>query len=104
VPHEERRSGLISAQRPSAPAADFADRIGIHAAAALETYWRSPVRVGRRLSQVTVDWAGCNLATAAMAWPYRTALVSTGLETFGYENQVVFSDRRAAADRASRSS
>ena len=52
-----------------------------------KTYWRSPGDAG---FPVTVDWAGSrNVAAAEMSWPAPHRISVSGLETFGYENQVV---------------
>ncbi|HSK40725.1 MAG TPA: protein-disulfide reductase DsbD domain-containing protein, partial [Arenibaculum sp.] len=53
-----------------------------------KTYWRSPGDAG--LPPV-VDWAGSsNLEAADMAWPAPHRFTLFGLETFGYEGEVVF--------------
>jgi len=52
-----------------------------------KTYWRSPGDAG---FPVTVDWAGSrNLAAAELTWPVPHRFSVYGLETFGYEDQVV---------------
>ena len=52
-----------------------------------KTYWRSPGDAGL---PVTVDWAGSvNVASAALAWPAPHRFVQSGLDTFGYEDEVV---------------
>lgn len=53
-----------------------------------KTYWRSPGDAG---IPVTIDWAGSeNLADAEMAWPAPHRFSLFGLDTFGYEREVVF--------------
>lgn len=53
-----------------------------------KTYWRSPGDAG---IPVTIDWAGSeNLADAEMAWPVPHRFSLFGLDTFGYEREVVF--------------
>ncbi|WP_425450418.1 protein-disulfide reductase DsbD family protein [Virgifigura deserti] len=53
-----------------------------------KTYWRSPGDAG---IPVTVDWTGSeNLASADMAWPVPHRFTLFGLDTFGYEREVVF--------------
>ena len=52
-----------------------------------KTYWRSPGDAGL---PVTVDWAGSvNVASAALAWPVPHRFSLSGLDTFGYEDEVV---------------
>src|SRR5262245_43160060 len=53
-----------------------------------KTYWRTPGDAG---FPVSVDWAGSsNLAAADMAWPAPHRFSLFGLDTFGYQDQVVF--------------
>ena len=53
-----------------------------------KTYWRSPGDAG---IPVAVDWTGSeNLDSAAMAWPAPHRFTLFGLDTFGYEREVVF--------------
>jgi suppressor for copper-sensitivity B len=53
-----------------------------------KTYWRTPGDAG---FPVSVDWTGStNLAAAEMAWPAPHRFSLFGLDTFGYQNQVVF--------------
>ncbi|HVI87070.1 MAG TPA: protein-disulfide reductase DsbD domain-containing protein [Dongiaceae bacterium] len=53
-----------------------------------KTYWRSPGDAGFPL---TIDYAGSkNLAGADLAWPIPHRFQLFGLQTFGYEDQVVF--------------
>ena len=53
-----------------------------------KTYWRSPGDAGL---PVTVDWAGStNVASAVMAWPVPHRFSINNLDTFGYEDEVVF--------------
>ncbi len=53
-----------------------------------KTYWRAPGDAG---FPVTVDWTGStNLANASFAWPVPHRFTLFGLDTFGYENEVVF--------------
>src|SRR5215475_4938728 len=52
-----------------------------------KTYWRSPGDAGL---PVTVDWSGSsNLASADIAWPAPHRFSLNGLDTFGYEDEVV---------------
>ncbi|HZF33714.1 MAG TPA: protein-disulfide reductase DsbD domain-containing protein [Candidatus Angelobacter sp.] len=85
---DESAVRLISATAAVGTAADL--RIGLEFTLQphWKTYWRSPGDAG---FPVTVDWAGSrNLAAAEMAWPVPHRFSVYGLETFGYENQVVF--------------
>src|SRR6516162_2001871 len=52
-----------------------------------KTYWRSPGDAGL---PVRVDWAGsANLAGADLAWPVPHRFTLFGLDTFGYQDEVV---------------
>jgi len=85
---DESAVRLISATSAVGAAADL--RVGLEFALQphWKTYWRSPGDAG---FPVTVDWAGSrNLAAAEMAWPVPHRFSVYGLETFGYEDQVVF--------------
>ena len=53
-----------------------------------KTYWRSPGDAG---FPVSVDWTGSsNLASADLTWPVPHRFTLFGLDTFGYEGEVVF--------------
>lgn len=53
-----------------------------------KTYWRSPGDAG---FPMTIDYAGSkNLAGADLSWPIPHRFQLFGLQTFGYEDQVVF--------------
>ncbi|HVJ42834.1 MAG TPA: protein-disulfide reductase DsbD domain-containing protein [Dongiaceae bacterium] len=53
-----------------------------------KTYWRSPGDAGFPL---TIDFTGSkNLADADLSWPIAHRFQLFGLQTFGYEDQVVF--------------
>ncbi|HEY2891313.1 MAG TPA: protein-disulfide reductase DsbD domain-containing protein [Dongiaceae bacterium] len=53
-----------------------------------KTYWRSPGDAG---FPVSLDWKGStNLASADLAWPVPHRFTLFGLDTFGYEDEVVF--------------
>jgi suppressor for copper-sensitivity B len=85
---DESAVRLVSATSAVGAAADL--RIGLEFALQphWKTYWRSPGDAG---FPVTVDWAGSrNLAAAEMSWPVPHRFSVYGLETFGYEDQVVF--------------
>jgi suppressor for copper-sensitivity B len=61
-----------------------------------KTYWRSPGDAG---FPVSVDWSdSVNVAEATLSWPVPHRFSLFGLDTFGYENHVVFPvDVRPAA-------
>jgi suppressor for copper-sensitivity B len=53
-----------------------------------KTYWRSPGDAG---FPVSVDWSGsANVAAANLSWPAPHRFSLFGLDTFGYEDHVVF--------------
>ena len=61
-----------------------------------KTYWRSPGDAG---FPVSVDWAGStNLASADFSWPVPHRFTLFGLDTFGYEDEVVFPIAAKPAD------
>jgi suppressor for copper-sensitivity B len=61
-----------------------------------KTYWRSPGDAG---FPVSVDWAGStNLASADFSWPVPHRFTLFGLDTFGYEDEVVFPISARPAD------
>jgi suppressor for copper-sensitivity B len=63
-----------------------------------KTYWRSPGDAG---FPVSVDWAGStNLASAVLSWPVPHRFTLFGLDTFGYEDEVVFPVSARPADPA----
>jgi len=85
---DESAVRLISAVSAVGAAAEL--RIGLEFALQphWKTYWRSPGDAG---FPVTVEWAGSrNVAAAEMSWPVPHRISVSGLETFGYEDQVVF--------------
>jgi suppressor for copper-sensitivity B len=61
-----------------------------------KTYWRSPGDAGY---PVSVDWTrSTNLASADFSWPVPHRFTLFGLDTFGYEDEVVFPIRAKPAD------
>ncbi|SME94548.1 suppressor for copper-sensitivity B [Tistlia consotensis] len=61
-----------------------------------KTYWRSPGDAG---FPVSVDWSGSgNLASTRFEWPVPHRFTLFGLDTFGYEKEVVFPIAAKAAD------
>jgi suppressor for copper-sensitivity B len=64
-------------------------RLGLHfiLKPGWKTYWRSPGDAGY---PVTVDWTGSdNLGRATLLWPVPHRFTLFGLDTFGYEDEVV---------------
>ncbi|HLS69604.1 MAG TPA: protein-disulfide reductase DsbD domain-containing protein [Kiloniellales bacterium] len=65
-------------------------KAGLHfeLAAGWKTYWRAPGDAGYPL---TIDWSESqNLAAAELQWPVPHRFTLFGLDTFGYEEEVVF--------------
>jgi len=63
-----------------------------------KTYWRSPGDAG---FPVTLNWAGStNLASAQLSWPVPHRFTLFGLDTFGYEDEVVLPIAAAPADKS----
>src|SRR5215469_8213610 len=61
-----------------------------------KTYWRSPGDAG---VPVTLDWSGStNLAGAEISWPVARRFSLFGLDTFGYEDEVIFPIAARPAD------
>src|SRR5215475_1016278 len=61
-----------------------------------KTYWRSPGDAG---VPVTLDWTGStNLAGAEISWPVPRRFSLFGLDTFGYEDEVIFPIAARPAD------
>jgi len=64
-----------------------------------KVYWRSPGDAGL---PPEVDWStSSNVAGAEMLWPAPERFSFSGIETFGYEKEVVLPIRLAVADAAS---
>jgi suppressor for copper-sensitivity B len=86
--NEQTRVRLVSAVEGTGTAESI--RVGLQFVLqpGWKTYWRSPGDAG---FPVRVDWRGSeNLGAAAVAWPVPERFSLFGLETFGYENEVVF--------------
>jgi suppressor for copper-sensitivity B len=61
-----------------------------------KTYWRSPGDAGY---PATIDWTGSgNITPGAWAWPVPTRFSISGLETFGYEGEVLLPIAARRAD------
>lgn len=79
---------LVSAVSGSAGLRSVPAGLQIRLAPGWKTYWRSPGDAGL---PVSLDWSGsANLAGAEMAWPAPRRFTLFGLDTFGYEDEVVF--------------
>ena len=64
--------------------------IGIHVrlGPGWHTYWRSPGDAG---AAPEFDWRGSqNVTTVEVEWPAPTRITSAGIDTFGYDKEVVF--------------
>jgi len=94
----EARLRLLSAVNASGAEATVPLGLQFQLQPGWKTYWRSPGDAGL---PVTVDWAGSsNLAAADFAWPVPMRFTLFGLDTFGYEGEVVFPIRARPADPA----
>ncbi len=84
---EQLRVRLIAATEAVGEADTL--RLGLEFALApgWKTYWRSPGDAGY---PIAIDWRGStNLADASMLWPAPHRFQLFGLETFGYQDEVV---------------
>ncbi len=78
---------LISATTGVGDAGELRAGLEVQLEPGWKTYWRSPGDAG---FPIGVDWAGStNLAQATVAWPAPHRFTLFGLDTFGYEHQVV---------------
>ncbi|HXU58283.1 MAG TPA: protein-disulfide reductase DsbD domain-containing protein, partial [Verrucomicrobiae bacterium] len=89
---------LVSAVTGSGGAKSVPLGLQFQLAPGWKTYWRSPGDAGIPAS---LDWTGStNLAGADMAWPVPRRFTLFGLDTFGYEDEVVFPIAARPADPA----
>lgn len=85
---DQSAARLVSAATAAGASPELRAGLQIDLQPGWKTYWRSPGDAG---FPVSVDWAGStNLAAAEMAWPAPHRFSLFGLDTFGYETQVVF--------------
>ncbi len=85
---EQSAVRLISATSASGTAAALRAGLEFELQPGWKTYWRSPGDAG---FPVSVDWSGsANVAAATMSWPAPHRFSLFGLDTFGYEEHVVF--------------
>jgi suppressor for copper-sensitivity B len=81
------RLRLVSAVTGSLGVATVPLGLQLELAPGWKTYWRSPGDAG---IPVTVDWsASTNLAALDIAWPAPQRFTLFGLDSFGYEDEVV---------------
>ncbi len=84
---EQAKARLVSAAAAVGDAPSL--RLGLHflLAPGWKIYWRSPGAAGL---PPTLDWSGSsNLASAQIAWPAPRRFALLGLDTMGYEGEVV---------------
>ncbi len=94
---EQAKLRLVSAMT-AAGAGTVSLGLDIVLAPGWKTYWRSPGDAGM---PVTIDWSGStNLASAATSWPLPRRFTLFGLDTFGYEDEVVLPVEAKAKDPA----
>ena len=78
---------LVSASQATGSAARLSAGIEIRLAPGWHTYWRSPGEAG---IAPRLDWRGSqNLARAVLAWPAPRYFSAQGIETIGYDKEVV---------------
>lgn len=78
---------LVAASETAGHAGELSLGLQIRLAPGWKTYWRSPGDAGY---PAQIDWAGSeNLATAEIAWPAPKRFSVLGLETIGYDADVV---------------
>ena len=85
---EQSAVRLISATAAVGTAAALRAGLEIELQPGWKTYWRSPGDAG---FPVSVDWSGSvNVAAATLSWPVPHRFSLFGLDTFGYEEHVIF--------------
>ncbi len=99
VDHDHAQFRLISAS--DSAGRDGALSLGLHfkLAPGWKIYWRTPGDAGIPPS---VDWSGSrNLESAELSWPVPYRFTLYGLDTFGYDEEVVFPIEASLAERGS---
>ncbi len=82
------KTRLISAGNAVGDGAELAFGLELQLQEHWKTYWRSPGDAGIPTS---LDWSGSsNVAGVRFLWPAPIRFTLFGLETYGYENEVVF--------------
>jgi len=95
---DQAKLRLISAVTGSGGAASVPLGLQFVLAPGWKTYWRTPGDAGL---PVTIDWSGSdNLRSAEIAWPVPRRFTLFGLDTFGYEGEVVLPIAARPADPA----
>ncbi len=88
VDHEQTRLRLLSAADSAGDSQAISLGLHFRMEPGWKVYWRSPGDAGY---PPRVDWSGSsNLADAALEWPVPHRFSLFGLETFGYDEEVVF--------------
>jgi len=86
--NDNTRLRLIAESEAVGTAERLAVGLQFELAPGWKTYWRSPGDAGY---PVTIDWSASeNLAEARLDWPVPHRFTLFGLDTFGYEEEVVF--------------
>jgi len=86
--NDNTRLRLIAESEAVGDAGRLAAGLQFELAPGWKTYWRSPGDAGY---PVTIDWSASeNLAEARLDWPVPHRFTLFGLDTFGYEEEVVF--------------
>ena len=99
VREEQVELRLIAAQTAVGDAGEVRLGVQFRLAPGWKTYWRSPGDAGLPMR---LDWSGSrNLEAAELRWPVPERYQLLGLDTFGYEGEVVFpiTARPARADQ-----
>ncbi|MCC7050129.1 MAG: thioredoxin family protein [Alphaproteobacteria bacterium] len=85
--HEFARARLVSAVAATGDLAELRLGLQIRLEPGWWTYWRSPGDAGL---PAQVDWSGSeNLAEASLLWPAPERHTLLGIETFGYQGEVL---------------
>jgi len=89
---------LITAEQATGSTSTLDAGLEIRLASGWHTYWRTPGAAGIPAS---ISWTGSrNLRSATLLWPVPRRFVLQGLQTYGYEKQVVLPIALGLADPA----